>query len=206
MNTEFGLTSGPCNTKYAPLAALGWRFRQSGTLKPLQNVPSGVGKPTFSTAGKLVQVLVSMLAGCEYIYEVNSRLRTEFALAQAWGFERYLEQSSLALVLNELSRTQLAQIEQAIRAIWAANSRAVRHDWRGFLRLDLDLSGLPCGKGAQGSEKGYFRGKKTPPDANLRAPVPCSMAKRSGPTCSPAPARARLASNRRSWQPKLHST
>jgi len=206
MNTEFGLTSGPCNTKYAPLAALGLHFRQSGTLQPLQNVTSGPGQPAFSTADKLVQVLVSMLAGCEYISEVNSRLRTESALARAWGFERYLEQSSLALVLNELSRTQLAQIEQAVAVIWAANSRAVRHDWRGFLCLDLDLSGLPCGKGAEGSEKGYFSGKKTPPDASLRAPVPCSMAKRSGPTCSPVPVRVRLVSNRRSWQPKLRST
>ena len=206
MNLEFGLTNGPCNTKYAPLAALGWHFRQCGTLHPLQNDLLGPGSPVFSTADKLKQVLVSMLAGCEYIYEVNSRLRTEFALARAWGFKRFLEQSSLALVLNELSRTQLEQIEQAGRTIWAANSQAVHHDWRGFLRLELDLSGLPCGKDAQGSEKGYFSGKKTPPDANSLGPAASSMAKRSGLTCSLAPFPVLPVFSRLSWRSKLHST
>ena len=206
MNTEYGLTNGPCNTKYAPLAVLGWRFRQLGTLYPLQNVPPGAGKPTFSTADKLMQVLVSMLAGCEYIYEVNSHLRTEFTLAQAWGFERFLEQSSLARMLNELSRTQLAQIEQAFREIWAANSRGLRHDWRGFLRLELDLSGLPCGKGAEGSEKGYFSGKKTSLAANLPASAVSNMAKRSGPICSPALCQAPPVSSQPSRRSKLLST
>jgi hypothetical protein len=27
--------------------------------------------------------------------------------------------------------------------------------------FDFDLSGLPCGKQAQGGQKGYFAGKKT---------------------------------------------
>lgn len=162
MKLEFGLTDGPCNTKFAPLAVLGLYFRQSGLLDPLKTVAFGPDSTAFSIADKLLQVLVSMLAGCRYIYEVNSSLRTETSLAQAWGFERFLEQSSLALVLNQLSRTNLAQIEQAVRTIWAANSWTLRHDWRGFLWLEVDLSGLPCGKGAEGSEKGYFSGKKTP--------------------------------------------
>jgi len=35
-----------------------------------------------------------------------------------------------------------------------------------FLELDFDLSGLPCGKQAEKSVKGYFSGKKTSPDGN----------------------------------------
>ena len=87
-------------------------------------------------------------------------------LARAWGFERYLEQSSLAAGLNQLSRMNLDQLAQVSRSSWCLHSRSLAHDWRGFLRLELDLSGLPCGKGAEESEKGYFSGKKTPPDAN----------------------------------------
>ena len=68
--------------------------------------------------------------------------------------------SSLALALNRLSRMNLDQIEQAVQAIWRENSRARGHDWRGLLWLDLDLSGLLCGKEAEGSEKGFFSGKK----------------------------------------------
>jgi len=166
MNTEFGLTNGPFNTKFAPLAALGLCFRQDGTLKSFDQVTSETGQPDFSPATKLIQVLCSMLAGCEYLCEVNSRLRSEKLLARAWGFERYLEQSSLASGLNQLSRTNSDQLEQVSRSIWCLHSRSLSHDWRGFLRLELDLSGLPCGKGAEESEKGYFSGKKTPPDAN----------------------------------------
>ena len=166
MNIEFGLTDGPFNTKYATLAALGQHFQQDGTLKSLEKVASESGQADFSLATKLKQVLSSILADCEYVSEVNGCLRSEALLARAWGFERYLEQSSLASSLNQLIRTNLEQLGQASQAIWREHSRALTHDWRGLLRLELDLSGLPCGKGAEASEKGYFSGKKTPRDAN----------------------------------------
>lgn len=166
MQTEFGLTDGPFNTKFAPLAALGQCFWQDGTLKSFEKVTSETGQADFSPATKLIQVLSSLLAGCEYICEVNSCLRSEMFLARAWGFERYLEQSSLADGLNRLSRMNLTQLEQASHSIWRLHSRALTHDWRGFLRLELDLSGLPCGKGAEESEKGYFSAKKTLLDAS----------------------------------------
>lgn len=166
MWTELGLTNGTFNTKYAPLAAFGQRIQALAILKPLQMVQAETGKSGFSLGDKLIQVLVSIMAGCEYICEVNSRLRSEIELARAWGFERFLEQSSLALALNRLNRTNLTQLEQAVQAIWYRNSRALAHDWRGLLWFDLDLSGLVCGKGAEWSEKGYFSGKKTPLDVN----------------------------------------
>jgi len=166
MGIEFGLTTGSFNTKYGPLAALGWQFQVRERLKPMEKVQDEAGNPEFSLADKLIQVLISIMANCEYICEVNSRLRSERLLAQAWGFDRYLEQSSLALALNRLSRTNLSQLGQAVQAIWSENSRALGHDWRGLLWLDLDLSGLLCGKEAEGSEKGYFSGKKMLLDAN----------------------------------------
>jgi hypothetical protein len=166
MNLEFGLTDGSFNTKFAPLAALGQCWGRDGTLKYFDQVITETGQPDFSVAIKLLQVLSSLLAGCEYLCEVNSRLRSETGLARAWGFERYLEQSSLATSLNDLSRTDLGQLEQVSRAIWRLHSRAVTHDWRGLLYLELDLSGLPCGQQAEASEKGYFNGKKTPRGGN----------------------------------------
>lgn len=166
MNTEFGLTNGPFNTKFAPLAALGLHFQQDGTLQSFEQIVCETGKPDFSPATKLIQVLSSMLADCEYLCEVNGCLRSETLLAHAWGFDRYLESSSLACGLNQLSRNNLSQLEQVSQVIWRRHSHAIAHDWRGFLYLELDLSGLPCGKRAEGSEKGYFSGKKTPPAAS----------------------------------------
>ncbi len=166
MNLELGLTDGPFNTKFAPLAVLGQHWRRDGSLTCLDQVIPESGRPDFPLASKLLQVLSSQLAGCEYLCEVNSRLRSEPELARAWGFERYLEQSSLATSLNDLSRMNLAQLEQASQAIWRLHSRAMAHDWRGLLYLELDLSGLPCGSQAEASEKGYFSGKKTPRGGN----------------------------------------
>lgn len=166
MGTELGLTDGPFNTKYAALAGFALRFQAQNMLKPLQMICDQSKVAEFSLADKLIQVLISILAGCKYICEVNSRLRSETNLARAWGFGRYLEQSSLALALNQLSRTNLDELEQAVQAIWRKTSRAVEHDWRGLLWFDLDLSGLVCGKEAEWSEKGYFSGKKTPLDVN----------------------------------------
>jgi len=164
MQPEIGLTDGSFNTKFAPLAALGWHYLHDGTFQTFEKVACETGKPDFLPSTKLIQVLCSILAGCEYISEVNSYLLTETDLARAWGFERYLEQSSLASCLNQLSRMNLTQLEQISLCIWRLHSRALDHDWRGFLRIELDLSGLPCGKGAEESEKGYFSGKKTPQD------------------------------------------
>jgi hypothetical protein len=111
-------------------------------------------------------VFCSILANCEYLCEVNSHLRSEIELARAWGFERYLEQSSLASCLNRLTRMNLDELEQVSQTIWRSLSRSRSHDWRGFLYVELDLSGLPCGKSAEESQKGYFSGKKTLPDAS----------------------------------------
>jgi hypothetical protein len=101
------------------------------------------------------------LTGCEYIAVVNTKLRPERILAQVKRTGSFAEQSTLAIALNELTQMNLAQLEVAVRQISQRCSRTRWHDWRGFLMLDFDLSGLPCGKQAEGSTKGYFSGKKT---------------------------------------------
>ncbi len=174
MEIEFGLTEGPFNTKYAPLAALGAYFEANRTLKSLDKVQLEGQKRGIAAAEKLKQILIGILAGCEYISEVDNRLGSEGGLVRAWGLEGYLERSSLALVLNQLSRMNLDQLERSVGQIWQAHSRALQHDWRGFLMLELDLSGLPSGKGAEGAEKGYFSGKKshrTPISPRQRYPI-----------------------------------
>lgn len=72
MGIDFGLTTGSFNSKYAPLAALGEYFQAQERLKPFEKMQDEVGNPEFSLADKLIQVLVSILANCEYICEVNT--------------------------------------------------------------------------------------------------------------------------------------
>jgi hypothetical protein len=162
----YGLTTELTNTQFAPVAALSAYYEAENVLKPLRNVNSSNDQGEFALANKLTQLILSILTGCEFISVVNTKLRTERQLAQVNRIASFADQSTLARTLNGLTQMNLVELEAAVRQISQGSSRTLQHDWRGFLLLDFDLSGLPCGKQAQGSQKGYFSGKKTAMDAN----------------------------------------
>jgi hypothetical protein len=166
MAIEFGLTDGSVNTQYAPLAALSAHYQHSLTLKPLQDVQIPMKKRDFRPSDKLIQILLSILAGCETLSEVNVRLKSEVGLASVWQWDRFADQSNLSRTLDALTLMNIDQLRGATTHIWANHSLTRQHDWRGYLWLDFDLSGLPCGKRAEKSQKGYFSGKKTSQDAS----------------------------------------
>lgn len=166
MRLEFDTTKALTNTQFAPVAALMAYYATQKVLEPLQSVTSGSQKGDFSLAEKLEQVVWSILTGCQYISVVNTQLRPERLLAQVKCIDRFAEQSTLATALNALTQMNLGQLVAAVQQISQRCSRTLQHDWRGFLLLDFDLSGLPCGKQAEGASKGYFSGKKTSPDGN----------------------------------------
>lgn len=161
MALELGQTDELVNTRYAPLAALLAHYQQNQVLAPLSKVRIPIKSHDFTPHAKLEQVLVSILAGCETISEVNQKLKSEQALAEVGGWPRFADQSGLSRTLDALTLMNLAQLRQAGRQIWHRYSQVKHHDWRGYLWLDFDLSGLPCGPQAQASQKGYFSGKKT---------------------------------------------
>jgi hypothetical protein len=166
MRLEFDTSAELTNTQFAPVAALMAYYKAQKVLEPLQSVTSGTHKGDFTLAEKLEQVVWSILTGCQYISVVNTKLRPERMLAQVKRIAHFAEQSTLAIALNALTQMNLGQLETAVQQISHRCSRTRQHDWRGFLLLDFDLSGLPCGKQAEGSRKGYFSGKKTSPDGN----------------------------------------
>lgn len=154
------------NTEYAPLAALLAHYQQNQVLQPMGLIDINMKSRVYTPISKLEQVLISMLAGCEYLVEVNSKLQTEPNLAQVWQLEQFAEQSTLARTLDGLTLMNSHQLQQASQVIWRSQSQTRQHDWRGHLWLDFDLSGLPCGKQAQESSRGYFSGEKTLWDVN----------------------------------------
>ena len=166
MTIQFGKTAELTNTQSASLAALIAYYEAYNVFEPLQSVTSTTQKGDFDLANKLTQIVLSILSGCKYISEVNTKLRPERKLAQVKRIEQFAEQSTLSIALNELSQMNIEQLRTAVRQISNRRSRTQQHDWRGFLMLDFDLSGLPCGKQAEGGRKGYFAGKKTALVAN----------------------------------------
>lgn len=162
MTLTFGLTDESTNTKFAPVAALSAYYQAHAVLKPLENVAMAMKTIDYTPTDKLIQVFLSLLTGCEYLSVINTRLRPERMLAQVWRTESFAHQSTLSETLDGLSLTNLAQLDAAVDQICRTCGRAYRHDWRGFLWLDYDLSAMPCGKQAEGGQKGFFSGKKTP--------------------------------------------
>ncbi len=160
MTLEFALTDEICNTHYGPLAALLVHYQQQKKLRPLAEVKIPIKRYDYSPASKLEQVLLSVLTGCETLTEFNLKVKPEQALAKVWGLEQFSDQSNLSRTLDALTLMNLEQLGQALERIWQPHSQIQHHDWRGFLWLDFDLSGLPCGPQAQASQKGYFSGKK----------------------------------------------
>lgn len=186
MTIEFGFTDELVNTHYAPLAALCVHYQRNLTLKSLEGVQIPMKERDFSASDKLIQILLSILAGCETLSEVNIRLRPEIGLAKVWQWDRFADQSSLSRTLDALTLMNIDQLRGATTYIWNAHCLTRHHDWRGYLWLDFDLSGLPCGKRAEKSQKGYFSGKKTSRDASWHGSVPFDTGKPSGPTCTQA--------------------
>lgn len=166
MTLEIGFTDELCNTQYAPLALLMAHYQQHQVLQPLTTVEMAMKPRDFSAQDKLQQVLVSILCGCETFLEINSRLKHELALAQTCGWGRFADQSTLSRTMDALTQMNIAQLRAAITEMGYPGSCLHQHDWRGFLWLDFDLSGLTCGKLAEKSQKGYFSGKKMPPVVN----------------------------------------
>jgi len=160
MSLKFKLTKKSVNTQFGPVAALLAYYQQQQVLAPLKNVVPAVKKSDFPLDSQLTQVFLSILTGCEYLSQVNTRLRPERKLAQVYRIDQFAHASTLSRSLDGLSLANLVELEQAVQTICRPCSRSRRHDWRGFLQLDFDLSGLPCGKQAQQSKKGYFSGKK----------------------------------------------
>jgi hypothetical protein len=160
MNIEIDFTKELTNTHFAPLAILSAHYQGKNLLKPLQQVQIPMRDRYFSPASKLIQVLLSILAGCETLSEVNPTLKQEPNLALVWGLEHFADQSSLSRTLDELTLKNIDELRTGSCEIWKPISQVHARDWRKFLWLDFDLTPLPCGPLAQESQKGYFGEKK----------------------------------------------
>ena len=159
MTIQFDLVNDKFNTQYAPLGLLLALYKQKQVLQPLENVTTTAKVIDFSITDKLQQILTSILAGCDTISEVNTQLKGD-PLANAGGWIRFADQSTLSLALDSLTLMNIDEIRRATNQIRETHGETATRDWRKFLWLDYDLSGLPSGRQAEGSQKGYFSQKK----------------------------------------------
>ena len=158
------------STRYAPLLMLGWWMTHHDLWSPIRSrVRFTTPTHTSAPVDALLDLVVGLLAGCEVVAQVNTTIRSEPLLAQAWGRTQFAEQSTIARTLDAATAVQVAQWRAANEVMLHWTGQVGQHDFaRQHLRLDVDLTGLAASSAAEGSQKGYFAGKKTPPDGNWR--------------------------------------
>lgn len=162
MTTNIRLIPMPEATGFVPLGVLGYCLRRTNFLAPVfTELMLPLKKIDHSANDKLLDVLVSILGGCRAIYQVNTRLRPDLALAQAWGREQFASQANLARTLDAFSEETVKQLRHGSEALFRRESRTLTHNFeQDWLWLDIDLTPLPTSKHAQGSGKGKVSGKK----------------------------------------------
>jgi hypothetical protein len=145
-------------TPHASLAALGAKLRQLELFDVItQHVVIHQKTVKDSPTQKLADAFVAILAGAHGICEIETRLRCDAALQRAFGRERCAEQSVVQETLNAATPDTVRQMGFAFEILLAKHSRAARHPFaKQLLVLDLDLTGLLCGRRSEGALKGYF--------------------------------------------------
>jgi hypothetical protein len=140
-------TTAPiASTTHAPLVALGFWVRQLDLWAPIQSRVQFT-QPTHTTepVHALLDLAVGILAGCEVVAQVNTTIRSDPLLAQAWGRDAFAEQSTIARVLDACQPLQIAQWRQANEATLRWLGQVYRHAFaQDWLRLDVDLTGGEC--------------------------------------------------------------
>src|SRR5215213_1608379 len=136
------------STSHASLAALGVKLRRLDLFGPIRErvrIPQKTVRHT--PADKLYDAFIALLAGAHGLVEINHLLRADPALQAAFGRSACAEQSVVQDTLDACTPENVAQLEAALAAIYRLHGRGYRHDYaREWQILDVDLSGLPCGK------------------------------------------------------------
>jgi len=154
-------TSSEATRHFSPaasLAALGAHLRQIDLFGPVRDRVKIAQKTVkYAPIDKLYDAFISILAGAHGLCEINTRLRSDQALQAAFGRQACAEQSVVQETLNACTAEQVAQLAQALVTIYRQQSQGYAHDYQlAWQILDVDLTGMPCGKKAAFASKGYF--------------------------------------------------
>ncbi|MDH3602238.1 MAG: hypothetical protein OEU26_21710, partial [Candidatus Tectomicrobia bacterium] len=104
MHRLLGLSDMKANTQWAPLALLGYRLQQRQFFDPLyQHLDLNQKQLRYTSQDKFITCLVSIMSGCLAISHIDTRIRPDRALAQAWGLECFAQPSLVADTLNRFT-------------------------------------------------------------------------------------------------------
>jgi len=145
-------------SSHASLAALGRKVKKLKLFEPItQKVKIAQKVVKYRPSEKLMDAFITLLAGAQGLVEVNKRLKADPGLQRAFGRQGCAEQSVVQDTLDACTTENVAQMHQAMEAIFRRHSQTYRHDYQlNWQILDADMTGRPCGKKAKFASKGYF--------------------------------------------------
>jgi hypothetical protein len=167
-NTKFYLIKRKTTgySEHASLASLAPVISARGIFQPI-HLKVKINQKTieYRPTDKLVFVTLSMLSGSETISGINYTLRIDKTLLSAFGYSKCAEQSVIQDTLDACKKENVVQMESVLEQLLQQHSLCVEELSQAFrqkkiVTLDIDLSGQPAGKNAEGSSKGYFSKKK----------------------------------------------
>ena len=145
-------------SSHASLAALVALLKARGIFDELRaGVHIGQKTVKDSPQDKVQDLLLALLCGTRRVVELNTLLRQDTALQRAAGRERCAEQSVAQQTLDAATQENVEQLQQVLSRLVGRYGQVAHHPFRSqLLILDVDLTGMPAGKQAEGSVKGYF--------------------------------------------------
>ena len=146
----------------APLCALGEVLRVREVFQPIHDTVSLPQKTVvYRPTDKLVFVVLGMLSGAETVSEIQTKVRPDRGLLGAFGYQRCADASVIQQTLDASTEATVASLEVALGEVRLKQGRRrqVSLASEDEIGVDIDLSSLPIGKHAEGSEKGYVAKK-----------------------------------------------
>jgi hypothetical protein len=154
------------NSSFAPLCALSALIESRGIFQCIHEMVKIPQKGVdYYPTDKLVFVVLGIMSGCEVMSDLNWKLRVDKVLLSAFGYQKCADQSVIQRTLDASIDENIHEMESALKTIWDSHNMTL-----SFLEdaqkegkvetIDMDLTGMPASKKAEGSEKGYFSGKR----------------------------------------------
>jgi hypothetical protein len=146
------------SSTHASLAALGGHLQHLDLFGPIRDQVHVAQKTVrYTPVDKLYDALIALLAGAHGLVEINGRLRPDSGLQAAFGRRACAEQSVVQDTLDACTEETVKQLEAAWTTIYRRHSQGYPHPYRtDWQVLDVDMSGMPCGKKAALATAGYF--------------------------------------------------
>ena len=156
----------PMDSEYSPHASLAALVAHVKSRGIFEQVRGGVhiAQKTVkdSPQDKVQDMLLALLAGTQSLVQLNTLLRQDTGLQRAAGRTRAAEQSVAQQTLDAATQANVDELQQVLTTLLQQHGQVAQHPFRWqWLILDADLTGLPAGKSAEQSRKGYFSDPRT---------------------------------------------